>query len=124
MGSLQLPHVVWLSATDRAAIDRFTRNRGTLWSEAVEVMVRQDVANALEAGTRQALGVWEGTDLAGVAVFFRLALVESNYRLQFLATSVSGSGRGHAKDLLESVLAYTKQEGCTRVSGVVHIGNP
>lgn len=123
MASAELPHVVRVTAEDRAAIENFSCDRGTPWSQAIEVMVRNDLADALQSGFLDAVGIWDGEDLAAVVVYQPLRLMPSNWRVRAIGTRASNAGRGYATALIETVQARAQAGGASCLSGLIHHEN-
>jgi predicted N-acetyltransferase YhbS len=112
-----------LTPADRPTLARFTcRGYGEPWSDVIEEMVHDHLADALDASDLIALGLWDGAQLCAV-VAWRLDQPARICRVALLAVQNGQRRKGLGRRLKEEVVERARQSGALAVVSVVHWEN-
>lgn len=110
-----------LSAADRESLATFTcRHFKEPWTEIVQIMVREHLADSLERHTAEAVGAWNATNLIGVASW---SFKDDSCECHIVAVALGHQGRGLGRRLKEYVVEVARAAGAGAVVSEVHWDN-
>lgn len=94
--------------------------KGLDFTLEVELLIRQDLPDQLDAEVVQALGSWDDDRLAAIVVFKRNSSI---WMIDLLATDIDYRNRKQAYRLKRRVLDLARADGARAVSSYVHRDN-
>lgn len=112
-----------LTPDDRRALSRFTcRDFREPWSDLVEELISTRLADALDGGDIEGIGLWVGGTLCGVtawAIDGSTAICDNIV----LAVRTGYQRRGHGRTLKQAVIDRAREAGAEAVVSYVHFDN-
>jgi ribosomal protein S18 acetylase RimI-like enzyme len=110
-------------ARDRQQLATFScRDFRSPWTDVVEEMVREHLADSLACGAVGGLGAWDGQRLCGVAAF----VIDDGTRVchsQLLAVQMGYARRGYGQLLKRAIIDIARRAGAEAVLSTVHFDN-
>ena len=110
-----------LDETVRPALRAFTcRNYDEPWSDVVQAMIRDDLADALGVGVVHGVGLWRDGRLVALAAW---RLRDAVCHCSLVAVANGHRRRGHGRRVKAAVIAAARRAGAVAVVSMVDWGN-
>lgn len=118
------PDIRCLTPDDRWSLAEFScRGYGEPWSDLVEEMVRDDLADAIAVSGVEAAGLWVGPQLCGVVAWRIDPASPTLCRGILLAIQNGHRRRGYGRRLKRELIQRTRHAGAVAIVSEVHRDN-
>lgn len=91
------------------------------WTDAVEFLVKERLADSIESGEAQAIGLWDDDSLCGIAAWTEASRDE--WHSSIIAVKLGYVGRGDGGRLKDELIAIARSRGVSAIVSWVHRDN-